>query len=202
MPPLLLVVLSAMLHLVAAGAPAFPSPAEWWSAVCRGTKLYAAMQLPESIASTYLQPIRSPWDGGLYQELAEWGYTESARGQLCEFDNYWHMEHIFKHYQMNPKPWYLGGDNTCFDVRHGDSQKERPNGEPMPIAEQTYVVGGKQYRVQCLDMHIPLTLFTDLSLDSIGYGCLRDGWHQSYRRACLLHCVQKCRVRSQTAMEN
>jgi hypothetical protein len=126
---------------------ALTSPAtRRWKSICRGTRLHSAMSFSAPQAASFIQPLDSPWDGTLTNELTEWGYTEYARHQLCDFDEYWHMAPLFWFYRMDPRPVYRGGVNRCFDVGHGDPMRRR-DGKVVPVREQRYVRGGKTYRV-------------------------------------------------------
>jgi hypothetical protein len=56
------------------------------TAWCKGSKLLLATLRPESSASTFVTPVRSPWDGDLAAAFSTWGYKEGpARDILCDF---------------------------------------------------------------------------------------------------------------------
>ena len=132
---------------------------EWWHSVCRGERLDQAMMWPSPYADSYLQPINSPWDGYMYKELAQWGYVEFGRSQMCDFDTFWGLDEAFKGLGMDPQSTQRNGPNICTQVSHGDPQKLRPDGSFWKLSEQTYTApGGRINRVCSLRMHKPILL--------------------------------------------
>lgn len=117
---------------------------DFHTAVCRGIKLSWAMQLPSALASQFLIPINSPFDGDLRDDLHHWGYTEvSVQGYLCDFDTTHHLEVAFHELGVNPRSEKRGGPNHCFHVQHQYMD------HPLPVREQGYWADGQLYRV-CL----------------------------------------------------
>ncbi|EDU42564.1 conserved hypothetical protein [Pyrenophora tritici-repentis Pt-1C-BFP] len=102
----------------------------------------------EDGGTQYAAPINSPWDGNMYRELAQWGYTESERSQMCDFDAFWGLDKAFEGIRMDPRSTQRQGPNKCFHVGHGDPHKTRPDGSHWQLSEQTYVApGGRVNRV-------------------------------------------------------
>ena len=121
-----------------------PTQAQWWKALCKGEKLNGAMRWSAPRANKFLDPLDSPWDGTLVQELATWGYTEmsdDATNDMCDFDRLWDMKTVFQALGMDPRSTGRGGPNQCFQVLHGVYDSV------TPILLQEYTVNGKQYEV-------------------------------------------------------
>jgi hypothetical protein len=101
---------------------------EWWHSACRGGRLVQAMVWSSPHANEFLDPISSPWDGTMHQELAQWGYSESEKPQLCEFDTYWGLGRAFRGLGIDTRSNFNHGPNRCFHISHGDPTLKRPDG--------------------------------------------------------------------------
>ncbi|KAL6706277.1 hypothetical protein ACN47E_005567 [Coniothyrium glycines] len=104
------------------------------------------MALPEQLAVPYINPVNSQWDGNLTSEFSKWGYVESERAQLCDFDTFWGMGRAFHALGLDAASSWRGGSNQCLYVGHGDSLKKDANGRVIPIPKQRYNVDGQWYR--------------------------------------------------------
>lgn len=126
--------------------PAPVSQNVYWKAACRGAQLIGAMQNSEPQAKLFLLPTSSAWDGELRSELALWGYIETERDQMCDFDQFWHLAWPFDVYGLDARPKSRGGPNICHSAVHGNPWKRKLDGSFWPMGEQTYAVAGKTYR--------------------------------------------------------
>lgn len=120
-------------------AQQLPTHDAWWYSVCRGSRLSQAMVWSPPYANDYLDPIDSPWDGVMHQELAQWGYMESERSQLCDFGTFWGLGRAFGSLGIDPRSNFNHGPNRCFRVSHGDPTRKRPDSRSWPLSEQTYI---------------------------------------------------------------
>jgi hypothetical protein len=112
---------------------------EWWHSACRGGRLVQAMVWSPPHANEFLDPISSPWDGTMHRELAQWGYSESEKPQLCELDTYWGLGSVFRSLGIDPRSNFNHGPNRCFHVSHGNPMLKRPDGRAWPLSEQIYI---------------------------------------------------------------
>jgi hypothetical protein len=133
-----------------------PAQDEWWYSVCRGSRLTQAMVWSPPHANDFLDPINSPWDGVMHEELAEWGYAESERSQLCDFGTFWGLGRAFGALAIDPQSNFNHGPNRCFRVSHGDATRRRPDGRTWPLSEQTYISpdGGRKGQVNVLSCRL------------------------------------------------
>jgi hypothetical protein len=104
-----------------------------------GIRSVVAMVWSPPYANDFLDPIDSPWDGVMHQELAQWGYTESERSQLCDYGTFWGLGRAFGSLGIDPRSNFNHGPNRCFRVSHGDTTRKRPDGRSWPLSEQTYI---------------------------------------------------------------
>lgn len=131
--------LALVLLYTCTNAQQLPTHDEWWYSVCRGSRLNQAMVWSPPHANDFLDPIDSPWDGVMHQELAQWGYTESERSQLCDYGTFWGLGSAFGSLGIDPRSNFNHGPNRCFRVSHGDTTRKRPDGRSWPLSEQTYI---------------------------------------------------------------
>ncbi|KAH7091636.1 hypothetical protein FB567DRAFT_436058 [Paraphoma chrysanthemicola] len=125
----------------------------WEKAVCRGGKLHMAMCSDSTKAATFLQPVNSPWDGDLINELEKWGYSDNSEfieEDDCNFDSEDQpLGRAFDELDIDPEPSERDGPNHCFELIHADGPKVKrlPNNQmPKPV-DQRYEVDGNEYRI-------------------------------------------------------
>jgi hypothetical protein len=126
--------------------------AEWEKAWCKGSKLTLGMIKPESQASSFITPVRSPWDGDLVSDFRTWGYRElpGHRDSLCDFGPDQHnLQRAFKDMDIETTSSAEGGPNKCFHVEHkyGPMVERNPSGQWPEPGNQWYSVGSRRMRV-------------------------------------------------------
>jgi hypothetical protein len=123
----------------------------WWIAVCRGSRFDQATRWSSPYTDNYVQPVNSPFDGDMREDLTKWGYTQSENSQFCDFDTFWGLGKAFSGLGMDARSNNRYGPNRCYQVGHGDPMKKYPNGASWPLSEQTYTApGGRVNRVSML----------------------------------------------------
>jgi hypothetical protein len=125
---------------------------EWEKAWCKGSKLALAMLNSEDKASTYITPIRSPWDGTLESDFTTWGYREidGYRNLLCDFSgSVNNLVRAFGDLGIGTKSSDKSGPNKCYHVEHqsGPTVETDKKGKKPEPDKQWYTAGGRRMRV-------------------------------------------------------
>lgn len=135
-----------------------PRPGDiWGQAVCKGQKLLMACTHDAEIASRFVTPINSPWDGDLVEALKTWGYNDDSDARDvdagCDFEAI-QLERAFEELEIDPRPESRQGSNKCYRYVHkdGPAVQRGPDGQLPPIEQQTYMVDGKSYRESLLSI--------------------------------------------------
>jgi hypothetical protein len=128
---------------------------EWNKAWCKGAKLAQAMIKNEAQAATYIDPVRSPWDGNLVAAFRAWGYNERLhhRDDLCDFGAGQHdLQRAFADMKIGTESSANGGPNICYHIEHqnGPTVERDPSGQFPPVNRQYYSAGGRRLRVSKL----------------------------------------------------
>ena len=120
----------------------------WHAAKCRGGKLLLGTTQNAPEAARFVNPINSPWDGEMRDDLAKWGWKDGVTDPdtECNID---FLKTILPHLRTTTGSHLYGGPNYCFSVKHCDSDamEKDENGNMYPRKEQYYDVDGRLYRV-------------------------------------------------------
>ncbi len=135
---------------------------KWDKAVEMGQTINSALKLKESLARwvfknypDFADTVQSPFDGGLVQELMDWGYNdgEAASQKIlkdCDFDAYHKIKRAFDDLGLGTQAAVDGGPNQCMRVDHysGPNIKRNEDGTLPLEGQQVYEHCGTEYRVR------------------------------------------------------
>ncbi|KAJ4311116.1 Mitochondrial import inner membrane translocase subunit tim8 [Neodidymelliopsis sp. IMI 364377] len=136
----------------AASPPAASPQSEWEKYVCRGARLTLACKNDKIKAEQFVSPASTPWDGTLENEFKLWGYTEDPYAD-CDFEGeYYNINRALEalnvfHGEDQEQDDDGDSPNHCFRIFHYDPEKVVKDGKDVAVADQTYKVDNKEYRV-------------------------------------------------------
>ncbi|KAI4645726.1 hypothetical protein J4E93_005304 [Alternaria ventricosa] len=115
----------------------------WHAAKCKGGKLLLGTTQNAPEAARFVNPINSPWDGEMRDDLAKWGWKDGVTDPDTEC-NMNFLRRILSYLGTTTGSHLYGGPNYCFSVKHCDSDRmeKDENGNMYPRKEQYYDVDG------------------------------------------------------------
>jgi hypothetical protein len=96
------------------------SDADWQNSVCRGRKLFLVMTRDSDQGTRYIDPLTTPWDGDLEEEMVSWGWDNWVKEDgWCDFDKEG-LTPALKGLGISDTSVRKGGENTCWSAFHND----------------------------------------------------------------------------------